>query len=126
MTEETWDATMGINLKATYATAHFAVPHMKAKGKGRIINMVSRAGLEGVATMTAYSAAKAGVMGFTFGLSKELKEHGITVNGIAPSAATDRSTRVASERWAATRASGVRRRRACSRAGRAGDRLSGQ
>jgi NAD(P)-dependent dehydrogenase (short-subunit alcohol dehydrogenase family) len=102
MTEDTWDTTMNVNLKATYATAHFAVAHMRARGGGRIINMISRAGLAGLPTMTAYSAAKAGVTGFTYGLAKELMEDGITVNCIAPSAATERSEREASTRRART------------------------
>jgi NAD(P)-dependent dehydrogenase (short-subunit alcohol dehydrogenase family) len=102
MTEDTWDMTMNVNLKAAYATAHFAVPHMRPRGSGRIINMISRAGLAGLPAMTAYSAAKAGVTGFTYGLAKELMEDRITVNCVAPSAATVRSERDAGTRRART------------------------
>src|SRR5258705_12783768 len=59
MTEDTWDMVMKVNLKAAYATAHFALPHMKARGGGPVINMISRAGRAGGPAMTADSAAKA-------------------------------------------------------------------
>ncbi len=102
MTEDTWDVVMKVNLKAAYATAHYALPHMKARGGGRVINMISRAGLAGVPAMTAYSAAKAGVIGFTFALAKEVVGDGITVNCVSPSAATVRTQRTDAERRAAT------------------------
>lgn len=100
MTEDTWDTVMNMNLKSTYATAHYGLPHMKAGAGGRIINMISRAGLAGLPSMTAYAAAKAGVTGFTFGLAKKVLGDGITVNCVAPSAATMRTQRTAGVRRA--------------------------
>jgi NAD(P)-dependent dehydrogenase (short-subunit alcohol dehydrogenase family) len=102
MTEDTWDMVMNVNLKATYATAHYALPYMRARSGGRVINMISRAGLAGVPAMTAYSAAKAGVIGFTFALAKEVAGDGITVNCVSPSAATVRTQRTDAARRAAT------------------------
>ena len=102
MTEQTWDTVMNVNLKSTYATCHYAIPHMRSKGFGRVVNMISRAGLAGLASMTAYAASKAGVTGFTFALAKEVADAGITVNCVAPSAATERPERTAAERRART------------------------
>ena len=103
MGEGDWDSVLDTNLKGTYATAHFAVPHMRAQGGGgRIINIISRVGLAGTPSMTAYTAAKAGAMGFTLALSKELFDDGITVNCVAPTANTVRAQRTATERYAMT------------------------
>jgi 3-oxoacyl-[acyl-carrier protein] reductase len=102
MTEAQWDAVLDVNLKACYATAHFAVPHMTDRRYGRILNVISRVGLAGSATMSAYAAAKAGAMGFTFALAKELAADGITVNCLAPTANTVRAQRTATERYAMT------------------------
>ena len=100
MSEDIWDSTLDTNLKAHFATAFYAVPHMKARGGGRILNVISRVGLGGAASMTAYAAAKAGAMGFTFALAKELESADITVNCLAPTANTTRSQRTAAERYA--------------------------
>jgi NAD(P)-dependent dehydrogenase (short-subunit alcohol dehydrogenase family) len=100
MTEEEWDAVIAVNLKGTFATAHWALPHMKARGWGRIVNIISRVGLAGAATMSSYAAAKAGVVGFTYSLAKEVSADAITVNCVAPTAHTVRTLRTAEERYA--------------------------
>jgi 3-oxoacyl-[acyl-carrier protein] reductase len=81
---EVWDFVLGINLRGTYLMSRFAVPHMRAQRWGRIINISSQAGQVAAARSTAYSASKAGVLGFTRALSADVAPWGITVNAIAP------------------------------------------
>ena len=88
-TEEEWDQTMAIHLKGPFGVIHYAVPYMKRQKSGRIITVSSRGGLGwGRATFTAYTAAKAGILGLTIILARELGEYGITVNSLLPSAVT--------------------------------------
>jgi 3-oxoacyl-[acyl-carrier protein] reductase len=89
---DVWDFVLGINLRGTYLMSRFAVPHMRARRWGRIINISSQAGQVAVAMSTAYSASKAGVLGFTRALSADVAPWGITVNAISPGmVATSRS-----------------------------------
>ncbi|HEX6451750.1 MAG TPA: SDR family oxidoreductase [Trebonia sp.] len=81
---DAWDAVIAINLRGTYLMSRFAVPHMRARRWGRIVNISSRAGLVAAVRSTAYSASKAGVLGFTRALSADVAPWGITVNAIAP------------------------------------------
>jgi len=76
-----------INLHGTYHTNKALVPGMKARGYGRIVNIASVAGKEGNPDASAYSASKAGVIGFTKSLGKELADHDIAVNCVTPAAA---------------------------------------
>lgn len=84
MSEEDWDAVMATNLKSTFNCAKVAVKHMMRKRYGRIINMASVAGQMGNAGQTNYSASKAGQIGFTKALAREVASRNITVNAIAP------------------------------------------
>jgi 3-oxoacyl-[acyl-carrier protein] reductase len=89
---DVWDQVIAINLRGTYLMARFAVPHMRAQRWGRIINISSQAGQVAAPRSTAYSASKAGVLGFTRALSADVAPWGITVNAIAPGmVATSRS-----------------------------------
>jgi NAD(P)-dependent dehydrogenase (short-subunit alcohol dehydrogenase family) len=88
MNEEDWDAVMAVNLKGTFGCTKFAVPHMRQQRSGRIINIASQAGLDGNAYMPAYSAAKAGIVGFTKSCALALGRYGITVNALCPQADT--------------------------------------
>ena len=81
---EDWERVIAINLTSVFYTSRLAAVHMRRHGYGRILTISSIAGKEGVVNLCAYSAAKAGVIGFSKALSKELCEDGITVNCIAP------------------------------------------
>jgi 3-oxoacyl-[acyl-carrier protein] reductase len=79
-----WDRVLAVNLTGVFYCCRAVVPHMRAAGQGRIINVASIAGKEGNAGIAAYSASKAGVIGFTKALAKELTDAGILVNCIVP------------------------------------------
>lgn len=84
MKDEQWDAVININLRGTFLfTRAAARPLMKAE-KGRIINIASVSGLMGNAGQCNYSASKAGVIGFTRTVAKELAGRNVTVNAVAP------------------------------------------
>ncbi|MGI9402423.1 MAG: SDR family NAD(P)-dependent oxidoreductase [Rhizobiaceae bacterium] len=87
---EEWARVLEINLTGTFNTNRSVVPHMKANGYGRIVNIASVAGKEGNPNASAYSASKAGVIGFTKSLGKELADIDIAVNCITPAAARTR------------------------------------
>lgn len=81
---EAWARVLDVDLTGTFHCCRAAVPHMRAKGYGRIVNVASIAGKEGMPGIAAYSAAKAGVIGFAKALARELATSGVTVNCIAP------------------------------------------
>ncbi len=83
---EGWEQTIAINLNGTFFTNKAVVPHMVAQNYGRIVNVASIAGKEGNPNASAYSASKAGVIGFTKSLAKELAKTNITVNAVTPAA----------------------------------------
>lgn len=84
MSEEDWDSVIDTNLKSTFNCAKAAVKHMMRKRYGRIINMASISGQMGNGGQTNYSASKAGQIGFTKALAREVASRSITVNAIAP------------------------------------------
>ncbi|MBL26834.1 MAG: 3-oxoacyl-ACP reductase [Rhodospirillaceae bacterium] len=81
---DAWHQIIAIDLTGVFYGCRTAVPHMVGKGYGRIVNIASVAGKEGVPRAPAYSAAKAGVIGMSKGLARELATTGVTVNCIAP------------------------------------------
>jgi 2-dehydro-3-deoxy-L-rhamnonate dehydrogenase (NAD+) len=82
-----WRQVIDVNLVAPYLVCHAVVPHMLKRDKGRIINIASIAGKEGNPNASHYSASKAGLIGLTKSLGKELATTGIRVNCITPAAA---------------------------------------
>jgi len=83
MSEQDWDDVININLKGTFNCSKAAVRHMMRKRFGRIINITSVAGQMGNPGQTNYSASKAGQIGFTKALAREVASRNITVNAIA-------------------------------------------
>lgn len=81
---DTWQADIDITLMTTLRMTHALLPGMIARKEGRIINIGSTAGLVGDYMLPVYSAAKSAVHGFTKVLAKEVGQHGITVNCVAP------------------------------------------
>ncbi|MCW1839883.1 SDR family NAD(P)-dependent oxidoreductase [Prosthecomicrobium hirschii] len=81
---ETWNRVLAVNLTGTFLCCRAIVPHMVARHYGRIVNVASIGGKEGVPGISAYTAAKAGVIGFTRTLARELATTGVLVNAVAP------------------------------------------
>jgi len=84
MTREDWDAVIDTNLNSMFNVTKQVVPGMVEKGWGRIIQISSVNGEKGQAGQTNYSAAKAGMHGFTMALAQELAAKGVTVNTVSP------------------------------------------
>jgi 3-oxoacyl-[acyl-carrier protein] reductase len=84
MTDSQWRRTISIHLDGTFYCMRAALELMEKQGSGKIINMASIAGLTGLAGTPDYSAAKAGIIGLTKSVAKEVAMRGIYVNAIAP------------------------------------------
>jgi len=84
MSEQDWDSVIAVNLKGTFNCSKAAVKHMVRKRYGRIISIASVAGQMGNPGQTNYSSSKAGQIGFTKSLAREVASRNITVNAIAP------------------------------------------
>lgn len=81
---EEWRQVLEVNLTGTFLGCRAVLPSMLGRGHGRIVNISSIAGKEGNARQAGYSASKAGVIGFTKALAKEVARRGVTVNAITP------------------------------------------
>lgn len=84
---ETWNRVLAVDLNSVFHCCRAAVPHMRERGYGRIVNIASMAGKDGVPFISGYSAAKGGVIAFTKAIAKELAGDGVLVNCIAPAMA---------------------------------------
>jgi 3-oxoacyl-[acyl-carrier protein] reductase len=84
MKDEQWDSVIRTSLDGTFFVTRLVINSMLTKKYGRIVNVVSLSGLKGLPGQTNYSAAKAGVIGFTKALAQEVGRRGVTVNAVAP------------------------------------------
>jgi 2-hydroxycyclohexanecarboxyl-CoA dehydrogenase len=81
---EMWDRVLGVNLRGVIAVTHAVLPGMQERRRGRIVNVASEAGRVGSSGSGIYSAAKAGVIGFTKAVAREAARYGVTCNAVAP------------------------------------------
>ncbi|WP_420593898.1 SDR family NAD(P)-dependent oxidoreductase [Deinococcus sp.] len=93
MTSEQWRQTIDINLTGTFLMTHALLPLMKTRSWGRIVNFGSGSVFDGTAKQSHYVAAKAGVVGFSRSLAREIGGYGITVNVIAPGLTVTKAVR---------------------------------
>lgn len=98
MKEEDWDAVLNTNLKGVFNCTKAAIKYMMKQKSGKIVSISSVVGLMGNAGQANYAAAKAGVIGFTKAVAKEVAARGITVNAVAPGFIKTDMTSVLSEK----------------------------
>ncbi len=79
-----WDDVINVNLRGAYLCTRFVIPHMMRQRHGRIVNMSSVVGLSGNPGQANYAASKAGLIGFTKAMAREVASRNITVNAVAP------------------------------------------
>ncbi|MGI6153074.1 MAG: 3-oxoacyl-[acyl-carrier-protein] reductase [Christensenellaceae bacterium] len=84
MNEQDFDDVIRVNLKSVFNCSRHVLPHMMRQKYGRIVSLSSMMGIRGNSGQTNYAASKAGVIGFTKALAKEVAARGITVNALAP------------------------------------------
>ena len=83
-TDDDWHKVMAVNLHGPFYLCRAIIPHMRARGYGRIVNIASVAGKEGNPNMAAYSASKAALIGLTKSIAKEVAGEGICINAVTP------------------------------------------
>ncbi|MFE7423317.1 SDR family NAD(P)-dependent oxidoreductase [Rhodococcus sp. NPDC057529] len=88
LTDEDWEQVLAIHAGGTFRLTRASVPHFRAQGFGRVVNVTSYTGLHGNTGQANYATAKAGIIGFTKTAAKELARFGVTVNAISPNAET--------------------------------------
>lgn len=101
MSVEMWDEMIAVDLRSVFLCTRFVLPSMIERRSGRIINVASQLGQKGGVELTHYSAAKAGVIGLTKALAREVGEYGITANCIAPGPIDTALMADLSEEWKA-------------------------
>ncbi len=107
MKEEEWDAVLDTDLKSVYRVSKACLRGMTKARRGRIVNITSVVGASGNPGQTNYSAAKAGIIGFTRSLAREVGNRGITVNAVAPGFIDTDMTRALTDAQRAELLSGI-------------------
>lgn len=107
MTLEEWRQVIDINLTATFLCARAALPAMLSRGRGRIINIASQLGQLGAAEVAHFSASKAGVIGFSKALAREVIREGVNVNVIAPGPVNTPALAREPEEWRRAKMAGL-------------------
>jgi len=102
---EEWDRVMGVNLRGVFLCTRFVLPRMLERGRGSVINVASQLGQIGGVEMVHYSASKAGVIGFTKALAREVARKGVRVNAIAPGPILTDMMAQETEEWSARKLS---------------------
>jgi 3-oxoacyl-[acyl-carrier protein] reductase len=88
LTDDDWAQVLAVHAGGTFRLTRACIPHFRAQNYGRVINVTSYTGLRGNPGQANYAVAKAGIIGFTKTVAKELARFGVTVNAISPNAET--------------------------------------
>jgi 3-oxoacyl-[acyl-carrier protein] reductase len=99
MSEEDWDKVLAVDLKSVFLCTKAVLRHMAKQRWGRIISISSIVGIMGNKGQANYAAAKAGIIGFTRTIAKEVASHGVTVNAVAPGFIDTEMTQRLKEEW---------------------------
>jgi meso-butanediol dehydrogenase / (S,S)-butanediol dehydrogenase / diacetyl reductase len=89
ISEREWDWIIDVNLKGVFLSCQAAMPHLRASGRGRVVNISSDAGKKGFALISTYVASKFGVVGLTQSLAAEYGPFGVTVNAVCPATVSE-------------------------------------
>jgi 3-oxoacyl-[acyl-carrier protein] reductase len=100
MTDTDWNTVLAVHLTGTFNLTRAVIPPMRAQARGRIVNVTSYTGLHGNVGQANYAAAKAGIIGLSKTVAKEVARFGITVNVVSPNAETPMVAAVPPERKA--------------------------
>jgi 3-oxoacyl-[acyl-carrier protein] reductase len=100
-----WDRVMGVNLRGCFLCTRAVLPRMLARGRGKVINVASQLGQIGGTEMVHYSASKAGVIGLTKALAREVSTKGVQINAIAPGPILTEMMAQETDEWAAQKLS---------------------
>jgi 3-oxoacyl-[acyl-carrier protein] reductase len=104
---EEWDRVMAVNLRGMFLCCRAVYPAMKRQGRGKIVNIASSRVFEGTPLRLHYTTSKAGVIGFTRALAREVGEAGVTVNAVSPgNTLSETQVSSSSPQYLATRAEG--------------------
>jgi len=99
MSEEEWDSVLNVDLKSVFLCTKAVLRHMAKQRWGRVISISSIVGMMGNKGQANYAAAKAGIIGFTRAVAKEVATHGVTVNAVAPGFIDTEMTRQLKKEW---------------------------